>query len=392
MTRPAAFVLRCALLLAATLCAGAQQTPAARARQHLHGRHAQALALDRARQQQAALNLLPRDKSLSPAWTAVGPGQVASTLYGNVTGRVTSLVLDPADTTGNTLYVGTTGGGVWKSTSAAGASPTFAALTDTLPVYSASSAQFTVPSLSIGALAMANGVLLAGTGDPNDATDSYYGAGLLRSADGGLTWTLIQKTSDGAAGSRSFFGAGFAGLAFSSATPSLAVAAVTQTFEGTLVGAPDSSAGVGLYYSTDAGVTWRTATVMDGSRTEQGPGLTGGSSATAVVWDALRQRFYAAIQYHGYYQSADGVTWTRLDNQPGAGLTAAACPTNSPSAACPIFRGALAVQPATGDLFALTVDASLRDTGLYQDTCAASGNACASATVLVRNEAEQHGA
>ena len=256
------------------------------------------------------------------------------------------------------------------------------ALTDTLPVFAENSAEATVPSLSIGALAMANGVLLAGTGDPNDATDSYYGAGLLRSTDGGLTWSLVQQTSDGAAGSRPFFGVGFAGLAFSSATPGVAVAAVTQAAEGTLVGAPDSSPALGLYYSTDAGVTWKTATVMDGTQIEQGAGYTGGSSATAVVWNALRGRFYAAIQFHGYYQSADGVTWTRLPNQPGAGLTLAACPTVSPSASCPIFRGALAVQPSTGDTFALTVDANNKDTGLYQDSCLAVGNACGSATIL----------
>ncbi len=390
--RPAAFALQCAVALLTVAGSVRGQappapldgklTPAARAQQHLRGRHAEAEALDRAKRQQAAMASEPRAANLSPAWTAVGPGQVASSLYGNVTGRVTSLVLDAADATGNTLYVGTTGGGVWKSGNAAGTSPTFAPLTDTLPVYAASSAQATVPSLSIGALALANGVLLAGTGDPNDATDSYYGAGLLRSADGGLTWTLVQKTSDGAAGSRSFFGVGFAGLAFSSANPAVAVAAVTQAFEGTLVAAPSSSAAIGLYYSTDAGVTWHTATVMDGTQVEQGAGYSGGSSATAVVWNPQRQRFYAAVQFHGYYESADGVTWTRLANQPGAGLTQAACPTISPSAGCPIFRGALAVQPASGDMFALTVDAGNVDTGLYQDACVATGNACASATAL----------
>ena len=40
------------------------------------------------------------------------------------------------------------------------------------------------------------GVILAGTGDPNDALDSYYGAGILRSTDGGNTWSLIPQTSD----------------------------------------------------------------------------------------------------------------------------------------------------------------------------------------------------
>ncbi len=369
-----------------TLCAHAQETPAWRASQHLHGRQGGAEGLDKARRQAAKMAAKPRATNLSPPWTAVGPGQMASQSFGNVTGRVTSLVLDPADATGNTLYVGTTGGGVWVSTNAAGASPTFTPLTDTLPVYAANSAQAVVPSLSIGALAMANGVLLAGTGDPNDATDSYYGAGMLRSADAGLTWTLVQRTTDPGLKSRSFIGLGFAGLAFSSASPSLVVAAVAQTAEGTLVAAPSPTAAPGLYYSRDAGQTWQTATVMDGAQIEQAGGSAGGASATAVVWNPLRQRFYAAVQFHGYYESADGATWTRLLNQPGVGLTPAACPAVSASAACPIFRGALAVQPGTGDLFALTVDAANHDTGLYQDACLAVGNACASATVLFANK------
>ena len=132
----------------------------------------------------------PRANPLTAVWTAVGPAQVASQSFGDVTGRVTSVAIDPADATGNTVYAGTTGGGVWKSVNAAGAagSVTFAPLTDTLPVFSAGTS--VLPSLSIGALSVSGGVVLAGTGDPNDASDSYYGEGILRSADGGVTWTL----------------------------------------------------------------------------------------------------------------------------------------------------------------------------------------------------------
>ena len=52
-----------------------------------------------------------------------------------------------------------------------------------------------------------------------------------------------------------------------------------------------------------------------------GPGA-GRHAATAVVWNPVRQLFVAAVRYHGYYQSADGVTWTRMSAQPGTGLTA----------------------------------------------------------------------
>ncbi len=326
---------------------------------------------------------------LSATWQPLGPAAISSLQFGSVSGRVTSIAVDPADLTGNTVYAGTTGGGVWKSTNAAGpaASVTFAPLTDDLPVFSNNAGTTATASLSIGALSVGNGVLLAGTGDPNDATDSYYGSGLLRSADGGLTWTLVQQSQDGVAGSHTWMGLAFAGFAWSSSAPNTVVAALTQSAEGDLVDA-SSQATKGLYYSTDAGVTWHMSTIMDGTQTVQMPmPLTenlGGNAVTSVVWDAVRQMFYAAVRYHGYYQSPDGATWTRLVHQPATTLSLTACPTDpngTGNPSCPIFRGTLAVQPVTGDLFALTTDINNLDQGLWQDVCGLSGGACASQTV-----------
>ena len=322
------------------------------------------------------------------AWQAVGPASVTSIAYGAVSGRVTAVALDLNDATGNTVYVGTTGGGVWKSTNAAGAlgSVAFVPLTDTLPVFSGSA---NVPSLSIGALAVqpsVNPVVLAGTGDPNDAADSYYGEGLLRSADGGATWTLISGSHDGANGNHSFVGLSVAGLAFSTATPSLVVAAFSTSLQGAIVQATNSESIPGIYYSTDAGVTWQMATLYDGSSVVQEPQPLGtgqvGNAATSVVWDAMRGEFFAAVRAHGYYSSPDGMTWTRLAVQPGTNLTVANCPVGVGGvgrASCPIFRGTLAVRADTGDMYALTVDANDLDQGLWQDLCAAASGACATA-------------
>src|SRR5262249_24261899 len=117
--------------------------------------------------------LQPRFTGLDAAWQPLGPLQVQSAAYGKVTGRVTSIAIDPGDASGNTVYLGTTGGGVWKSTNAAGsaAAVSFSPLTDTLPVFSANAGSAVTPSLSIGAVSVQNNVVLAGTGDPNDATD-----------------------------------------------------------------------------------------------------------------------------------------------------------------------------------------------------------------------------
>ncbi len=390
----------CVAALGLSGIAAAQQvgdvTPAVRARRFLAGRTAasgtSATALAAARQQHLEMQsgnreqvrmAAPRLSPLNAAWQAVGPVGVASQRYGVVSGRVTAVAIDPADASGNTVYVGTTGGGVWKSANAAGpaAGVTFVPLTDTLPVFSGGTV--VLPSLSIGAVSVSGGVVLAGTGDPNDATDSYYGEGILRSADGGVTWTLAQQSNDGVAGHHSFVGLGVAGFAWDSQSPRLVVAALSQSAEGALVNAGDANYSVmGLYYSIDAGATWQMSTIEDGSQVVQraGPGGGPGNAVTAVVWNLVRQRFYAAVRFHGYYESLDGITWTRLAHQPGAGLTMTACPTNPGSvwsAGCPMFRGALAVQAVTGDTFALTVDANNVDQGLWQDVCGLTGSSCA---------------
>ena len=340
----------------------------------------------------AGFGALPRATLLNAPWTSVGPGQIASQNYGNVTGRVTSIAIDPADTTGNTIYLGTTGGGVWMSINAAAgaaSSVTFVPLTDTLPVFNANAGGVAMPSLSIGAISVNNGVILAGTGDPNDALDSYYGEGILRSTNGGATWTLVQQSSDLLPAPRhSFIGLSVAGFAWSTTTPGLVVAALAQSEEGALVNAPDAIYSImGLYYSTDSGASWQMAVIKDSGSQFVQTGETAiypGNAATAVVWNPVRQMFYAAVQYHGYYSSPDGIIWTRLANQPGSGLTTTACPTNpgtTGNAACPIFRGALAVQPTTGDTFALTVDANNRDQGLYRDVCVLTSGSCASSPI-----------
>jgi hypothetical protein len=329
-------------------------------------------------------------------WQPLGPTAVQTPGFGLVTGRVTALALDPSDATGNRLYLGTTGGGVWVSQNAAtskSASVVFTPMTDTLATLGGA----VDASISIGALTVqpgGTGVILAGTGDPNDVLDSYYGGGILRSTDGGNTWSLISRTNDAEVGlglmDFRFLGEGIAGFAWSTVSPQLVVAAVSQAYEGTLVNAARiGSSYQGLYYSSDSGATWHLATITDGGGNfVQGPlaALAGpdGNAATSVVWNPVRKLFIAAVRFHGYYQSTDGITWTRMTAQPGSGFTMLLCPTNpggTGSIACPIDRGTLAVNPFTGDTFAWTVDVNYQDQGLWQDQCGISSGSCSSQTI-----------
>ena len=340
---------------------------------------------------------MPASQSGATAiWSPLGPAAVATQNFGLVTGRVSALALDPSDPTGNRLYVGTTGGGVWTASNGAAVDVStiaFTPLTDNLSAM----VDATDASISIGALTVqpgGTGAILAGTGDPNDVLDSYYGAGILRSTDNGTTWTLIQATRDLEDGLSvqdfGFVGEGFAGFAWSTTNPRLVVAAASQAYEGTLVDAEWPGLSYeGLYYSSDSGATWHLARITDGNGKDvQGPldpfSEPDGNAATSVVWNPARQLFVAAVRYHGYYQSTDGVTWTRIAAQPGSGLTANLCPNNlgiTGSTACPIFRGALAVNPVSGDTLAWTVDLNNQDQGIWQDQCNWNGTICGNGTI-----------
>jgi hypothetical protein len=289
---------------------------------------------------------------------------------------------------------------LWQSQNAAASTASsvqFLPLTDDLGALSGALNS----GISVGAVTVqpgATGIILAGLGDPNDALDSYYGAGLLRSTDGGQTWSLIEHTMDleDGLGLQDFWfvGEGFAGFAWSSTNVQLVVAAVSQAYEGTLVNAGENASSYeGLYWSNDGGATWHLGRITDlDGEDVQGP-LDGfvspdGNAATSVVWNPVRQVFVAAVRYHGYYQSTDGMNWTQMADQPGTGLTTANCPTEPGSvgvAGCPIFRGSLAVNPQTGDTFAWTVDAFNQDQGIWQDQCGlvgfGSGASCSNPSI-----------
>ena len=288
--------------------------------------------------------------SASTVWVPLGPAPLASDAtrdggqdYNWVSGRATSVLIDPADSTGNTVLLGGAYGGLWRSTNAGSQSPTPAsvkwqALIDDQP------------TLAVGAIALQPGnsnVMLVGTGETNSSGDSYYGLGILRSTDGGSTWTQIQSAASG----QSFLGIGFSKIAFSTAKPSLVVAA-TAGDNGLYVGREEdgNSTARGLYYSQDGGVTWNRVILSDGAIP---------SSATAVVYNpnqGASGTFYAFIRRHGLYSSTDGQHFTRLTTQPSASLASGLCPAGSNASSCLIYRGEFAVVPGRNEMYGWVVD------------------------------------
>ncbi|HEV2689627.1 MAG TPA: hypothetical protein VGV35_13785, partial [Bryobacteraceae bacterium] len=220
------------------------------AKLQMRARHATALA---------TAHVTGQDGPASGLWTPLGPVPLASDASGNgtqdyhqVSGCATAVAIDPADPTGNTVYIGGAQSGVWKSSNAASitaSSVGWIPLTDDQA------------TLSIGAIAIQPGnaqsdktVILAATGEANNSGYSYFGLGILRSADGGTTWSLIRSANNGAL---SFTGLGGTRMAFSTAGQrKVVVAAMATTSEGIVDGAVTANTKRGLYTSLDAGQTW----------------------------------------------------------------------------------------------------------------------------------------
>ena len=119
--------------------------------------------------------------ALNPGtWAAIGPqpisaGQTPGSL--SVSGRVYAIAINP--TNSNQLFAATGGGGVWRSNDAGA---------DWSPLTDSQSTLFT------GAIAVAPSnpnVIYAGTGNPTVVTYAYTGHGILKSSDGGATWSIL---------------------------------------------------------------------------------------------------------------------------------------------------------------------------------------------------------
>ncbi len=113
------------------------------------------------------------DATNAVPWTAIGPG--------NIGGRTLSWVFDP--TTPSTMYTGTAGGGVWKTTNGG---TTWTPVGDLLA------------NLAIASLAIAPGgtTLYAGTGEGAFNVDGIRGAGIFKSTDSGATWSQLTSTAN----------------------------------------------------------------------------------------------------------------------------------------------------------------------------------------------------
>src|SRR5882724_10749262 len=169
----------------------------------------------------------------NPSWTFIGP-QPIHTPYSDpvVSGRVTALAVDPANV--NTVYLGSAQGGVWKTTNGG---TTWTPLTDRQA------------STAIGSIALDpsnSSTIYVGTGEENFSGDSYYGAGIFKSTNGGSTWTQSCGPFCGPVAKDGYYGGGarIGGLAVHPTNGQILLAAVALLSQD------------GVYRSTTGGNSW----------------------------------------------------------------------------------------------------------------------------------------
>lgn len=104
----------------------------------------------------------------------------------NASGRVTALAIAPScDATHCRLYAGAAGGGVWVTDKAlAGANATWS-------FTGGSIGSNAIGSILIDPSDASGNTVYVGTGEPNASGDSEAGVGIFKSTDGGQTWSLV---------------------------------------------------------------------------------------------------------------------------------------------------------------------------------------------------------
>jgi hypothetical protein len=129
-------------------------------------------------------------------FTSLGPRPLQSNgcqgcfPYGHVSGRVNVIAVDPA--ANNVAYLGSVGGGVWKTTNCCTTATTWTPVTDDPLVSTTSVDDIIIDPTN-------HDVVYAGTGDLNFGSFSMGSAGILKSTDQGATWTVLGATVFGGA-------------------------------------------------------------------------------------------------------------------------------------------------------------------------------------------------
>ncbi|MFZ0916530.1 MAG: sialidase family protein [Candidatus Udaeobacter sp.] len=266
---------------------------------------------------------------MSNTWQEVGPDGVpadalvasestGATAGGIYSGRATAMAI--STTNPNQILIGAAGGGVWRTDNGNAPKPHWQPYSDGIPSNA-------IGSLIFDPTDRGGHTLYAGTGEPNGSGDSEAGVGLYKSTDQGHTWTLVAGSTavatgrsigsiaiDPANGNHIFIGTDVARHGSSSVNGG----------RFTPPGAPP----VGLYESTDGGATFSPAVILtqdavDPSNATGGDFFRAGCSHIELYRPGSETQVYASFFDYGVYRRSmtqDGDTaFHQVFNSAGGG-------------------------------------------------------------------------
>jgi hypothetical protein len=306
----------------------------------------------------AKLNAKVNGKGGSPqslsttSFTALGPSPERMTGcsgcfdYSKTEGRVNAVVVDPTTTTNGSIvaYAGTVGGGVWKTTNCCSSSTTWSVTTDDPLIATTAIDTLTIDPNN-------HNTIYAGTGDQNYGSFSMGSQGILKSTNGGATWTVMGANVFGPAYTQP-------PLNFPQYNAVGKVRVDPNNSNNVLAGTKQ-----GLYVSNDAGGTW-TQCPMNAFPTQRqdvsGLEMSNVGGTTQIIAAIGVRGFATTVQFD-------------LGNNGANGIYSATMPASG----CPTFNSI--ARNDNGFVFGTAVTGSPYTTGANMN--AGSGTIYSSATV-----------
>jgi hypothetical protein len=261
------------------------------------------------------------------AWTSIGPN--------NIGGRTLCVAVDPVDT--NKIWLGSAGGGLWKSTVGGIGANAWTYVPTGFPVIGVSTVAINPVNPQVMYIGTGETYNLGsyGVGLTERVTRGSYGMGILKSTDGGLTWTQslnwtyqqqegiweivinpLRPNTVFAATTQGVYKSTDAGASWNQVLNipvCMDLALLSNDTTVIMCGAGDvNSANKGLYRSTDGGLNWSLVSNGFPTTTHQGRITielfpSNNSIAIAQLCDV-----YNTI---GFYKTTDkGASWTNISS------------------------------------------------------------------------------